>query len=1056
MTFLEADGSRPTLTYEQLVARARSIAGHLLQRAEPGDRAVLTYPAGLAFVEAFFGCLYAGVVAVPAFPPKKNRNADRVRAIAADCEPRLFLCTRETHQNLGDDFAPATASAVVLCTDELDCSNPTGLPTVAASQLAFLQYTSGSTSTPKGVMVTHGNIAANEAALCENFAHGKQHVAVSWLPMFHDMGLLGGLLQPVFVGFHGVSLAPAAFLRDPIAWLQAITDYRGVFSGAPNFAYDLCVRTVSDAQKRKLDLSSWVAFNGAEPVRGDTLRNFTEAFAGCGFRAHAFMPCYGLAEATLFVAGGPPLQPRRIFSADCAALQQHRFVEAATGRTIVSCGKPAPDLAVRIVDPETRVVCAADTIGEIWLHGRSVTQGYFRRQEATAQTFAAELIDDPRRWLRTGDYGFLRDGELFVTGRLKDMIIVRGRNVYPQDVEQLVMRHIPFVEPNACAAFAVERSGEERLVVVVEGTRDMVRWSRDPAAVPGEVAALRRELAELQQAVLESFETALTDFVILRPASFPRTSSGKVQRLPCRRLYEERQLDRLLEDALAGASSVEPQCASAAIVRGALQAWASARHMRLHRIERATSFASLGIDSLAAAEIIALLEQRSGCSIPLDTLCQHGSVGALEDHLVDLVKHRDAAQAAPRPCTKGDYVAHYATRMRRFHELRQGGRGHFGTPIASQDGGHVVVGGRRMMMLASYSYLGLIGHHEVQRAAIDAVARCGTGTHGVRMLAGTLEDHRSLEMELAEFMQAEDAIVYSSGFMTNLATIAALVGKGDVVIGDERNHASIHDGCTFSGAEFATFRHNDVDELEQLLRRHAGRRILVVVDAVYSMDGDIAPLPRIVDLCRDHGALLMVDEAHSLGVLGATGRGIQQHFGLPADAIDFKMGTLSKAIASCGGFVAARHEFIDYLRHTARGFVFSAALPPAQVGAARKCLEILRTQPHLARRVQEVAVRFTEGVRQLGFRVADTRSPIVPILFASEAETMDAVGFCRARGLFVVPVVHPAVPMDTPRIRATLMASHSDEDVAQALSVFAELAQAKRQAARTRSPEQAA
>jgi glycine C-acetyltransferase len=337
----------------------------------------------------------------------------------------------------------------------------------------------------------------------------------------------------------------------------------------------------------------------------------------------------------------------------------------------------------------------------------------------------------------------------------------------------------------------------------------------------------------------------------------------------------------------------------------------------------------------------------------------------------------------------------------------------------------------------------LINRPEVNEAAQQAISSYGTGAHGVRLLAGTFNAHRQLEQEIAAFFGAEDAIVYSSGFMTNLATVAALVSKGDVVIGDELNHASIVDGCEFSDATFLTFAHNNTNELEKLLRQNAGKKMLVVVDAVYSMDGDIAPLPRISELCHQYGALLMVDEAHSLGVIGATGKGIQEHFGLAPDAIDIKMGTLSKSVASCGGFIAARREIVDFLKFNARGFIFSAALPASQVGAARKCLEIIQRETHLAERLREISARFVSGLRDLGFNVPPTESAIVPVVFSSEEETLEAVGFCRKHGLFVVPVFYPAVPMDKPRIRATVMASFGETDVDEALKVFAKLADSK-------------
>ncbi|MCY2993427.1 MAG: aminotransferase class I/II-fold pyridoxal phosphate-dependent enzyme [Planctomycetota bacterium] len=333
----------------------------------------------------------------------------------------------------------------------------------------------------------------------------------------------------------------------------------------------------------------------------------------------------------------------------------------------------------------------------------------------------------------------------------------------------------------------------------------------------------------------------------------------------------------------------------------------------------------------------------------------------------------------------------------------------------------------------------MIGHPEVDAAAKAAVDRFGTGAHGARLVSGTTSLHHQLEQALSEFLQAEEAVLYNSGYVTNVATIAALVGPEDCVIGDELNHASISDGCRFSGAKFLEFRHNDIDSLRAALREADGRRVLVAVDAVYSMEGDIADLPRIVDVCRQAGAMLMVDEAHSLGVLGTHGRGVQEHFNLPPDAIDVKMGTLSKSTASCGGFIAGRREIISFLKHHARGFIFSVALPAPQVAAALKALEILQREPERVERLRQVTQRYLSGLRDLGFRLPPTETPIVPILCDSEEQTLEMARRCREQGLFVIPILYPAVPRNAPRIRTNVMATHSDEDIDFALKALAKV-----------------
>ena len=372
----------------------------------------------------------------------------------------------------------------------------------------------------------------------------------------------------------------------------------------------------------------------------------------------------------------------------------------------------------------------------------------------------------------------------------------------------------------------------------------------------------------------------------------------------------------------------------------------------------------------------------------------------------------------------------------RLDRLREDGVYFYLKPLDRLEGAWVSTAGQRMLNFASYSYLDLLGHAKIDAAARDAIDRYGTGTHGVRMLAGTLPVHDELESTIANFKGRDAAIVYSSGYVTNLATVSALVGRNDFVICDRLNHASIVDGCLLSGARFLRFRHNDIDDLERRLRhagKHAGK--LVVVDAVFSMDGDITNLPEVSRLCRQYEALLMVDEAHSVGVLGETGHGIEEHFGLEG-AIDLHMGTLSKTIPSVGGYVAGDLEFITYLKHAARAFVFSAALPPAQAAAATASIEVIEEEPERISRLRRNVALFLTGLRARGFNTLQSETPIVPMICGGDDRAFQMARLCWEEDIFVLPVVSPAVPQDLARLRANVTAAHSPQDIAYALDVF--------------------
>lgn len=376
---------------------------------------------------------------------------------------------------------------------------------------------------------------------------------------------------------------------------------------------------------------------------------------------------------------------------------------------------------------------------------------------------------------------------------------------------------------------------------------------------------------------------------------------------------------------------------------------------------------------------------------------------------------------------------------KRVTDLKDADLYFYNQPVSELRGGaRVLVNGREMGMFASYSYLGLVGHPRINAAAKAAVDRYGTGTHGVRTLAGTLTLHNALEETIADFKHAEAALTFTSGYATNLSVIATLLGRGDYVISDKLNHASIVDGCLMSGAKFLRFRHNDMEALEARLQQIPdGVAKLVVADAVFSMDGDVIDFPTMVALCRKYHAWLMIDEAHSVGVLGQTGRGIEEHFGMP-DSIDIKMGTLSKTIPSVGGYIAGRKDLINYLRHSTRAYIFSAALPPAQAAAAKAAFEVILDEPWRVEKLRANAEQFISGLKQAGFDTLNTETAIVPVVCGEDEVAYRMTQYAQHRDVFVLPVVSPAVPPGLARLRATVTAAHEPEEIAHAISIIAE------------------
>jgi acyl-CoA synthetase (AMP-forming)/AMP-acid ligase II/alkylation response protein AidB-like acyl-CoA dehydrogenase/acyl carrier protein len=565
-TFLRDDGKIDELTYAQLERRATGLAAELSSRALPGARALLLYPAGLEFIAAYFACLLAGVIAVPATVPHKTRASRRLKALLEDAEPTLILTLSDCESAIRHSLSLVDASHYdCLCTDLLatdmrQADGVAGLATIEPQTTAFLQYTSGSTAIPRGVEITHANITANVESIRSSFGFDQETVMVSWLPLFHDMGLIGSVVSPLYVGFHCVLMAPAAFLKHPLSWLEAITRYRGTCAGAPNFGWDYCATKIRAEQKIGLDLSSLkVAYNGAEPIRASTLRGFVAAFESYGMHASALFPCYGMAETTLFVSGGPRGRGPLVRTVSKSLLEGNQIRDAQPGdpdaREIVSSGQVGLGTTVKIVDPETRLPASNHRVGEIWVASASVARGYWRQAEQTAATFGGHLAksgDGP--FLRTGDLGFIRDAELFITGRMKDLVIINGRNVYPQDIEEVIEQAIDFIEPNMCAAFSVEVAGQEKLAIVAEANRSLARAAQQRAkqVTQGEgqqseadtyLARIEAVAHHIVKVIAQQFDVSVSAMMFVKPGTFPRTTSGKVQRSRCKELALDGQLE---------------------------------------------------------------------------------------------------------------------------------------------------------------------------------------------------------------------------------------------------------------------------------------------------------------------------------------------------------------------------------------------------------------------------------------------------------------------------------------------------------------------------------
>jgi 8-amino-7-oxononanoate synthase/acyl carrier protein len=1091
-SFTDGETVQASLTYQQLWDEVRGLAGAMQEQVEPGQRILLLYPPGLDFVVGLFACHALGAIAVPAFPPRRNRKASRIRSIVTDADTRIAFSTESVAEQLvGGTRHEDLEGVTVIGTDSPSLRNakawvePSNL---TPDSLAILQYTSGSTGSPKGVMLTHRNVLANCELIISGFEPKREYCGMAWLPAYHDMGLVGGILQPMYFGRTATLMSPMTFLQRPARWLQTISRLGIQISGGPNFAYQLCVDKIDDSELEGVDLSCWkIAFNGAEPIRPTTLDAFAKRFAKFGFDRHAFVPCYGMAETTLMVTAGPS-ETRPVVTAFDGTKLDKKIVEPVSpdhqdARSLVGCGRVLPGEVVKIVDPHTMKILEDGSIGEIWVQSPSVGQGYWQAAVPTANTFGGKTADGQGPFLRTGDLGFLHGDQLYISGRLKDMIIVRGVNRYPQDIEQTVETASAAVQAGSVAAFAMTFHDREQLVIVAETVRQRdLDWDD--------------HLQKIRRAVTAEHELPPDAVYLVRNSSVPKTSSGKIQRHAC--------LDALLQDdlkviakwvrweeAAGGFRPNGPTMMNARAAKGSSKSRGRTttagdssdatanpsivavveNQIREVARERAGELNAdtnivldLGLDSLERLEIARGLEETFGGRFPQDVLDNIETIGetalAIEQHLsanavaiaskidVDDIRKRgsssrtnaDSTNGSDRGATRVEQPEDSIEQFPEYQRLQQtmaqmlmtGVPNPYFTVHDSVVRDTTVINGREMISFASYNYIGMSGEPRVSEAAAQAIKKYGTSVSASRLVSGEKPVHGKLEARIAAWLGVDAAITMVGGHATNETTIGHLVGPGDLIIHDSLSHNSIVQGALLSGARRRPFPHNDWEALDQLLAkvRSQYRRVLVIVEGVYSMDGDFADIPAAIEIKKRHRAMLMVDEAHSMGTMGATGRGISEYFGINPHDVDIWMGTLSKSFASCGGYIAGSKALVQYLRYTAPGFVFSVGLPPSSAAAALASIDVLEEQPERIEVLRARSELFLSLAKQAGLDTgASGGTAVIPIITGNSLTALRLSHRMFGDGVNVQPILYPAVDESAARLRFFMTSLHSEEQI---------------------------
>ncbi|MES1192113.1 MAG: amino acid adenylation domain-containing protein [Steroidobacter sp.] len=694
--FPDEDGAHAVLSCAQIDLAARRLAVHLQSLGMTGERAVLMHSPGPDYVLALLGCFYAGVVAVPAYPPRFNRPMERIRDLVMNADARLALTTdaalkrMQPHLEGERGLSQLTWTATDALPEDISADD-WRQPDISADSLALLQYTSGSTSSPKGVMITHACFRNNVSSMAQALNATPDDRMVTWLPPYHDMGLVGGLLSALFVGMETVVLAPSVFLQRPLRWLSAIAEHRATISGGPNFGYELCARRITKSQSEQLDLSSWrVAFCGAERVRTDTLLQFARHFSVSGFKPEAFAPCYGLAEATLavsFSAGG-------LRYADTDTYQPVSRIETddATKPLLVSCGQAVPNVHVKVVDTQTLQPVKDGEVGELWVQSNAVAVGYWNKPQLSAEVFRAHLAGDTTTtYLRTGDLGFIQQGELYVLGRLKDLIIIRGVNVYPEDIEALVERIHDGLRPAGAVAFSIDRDDEEQLIVVQElnpGVKDM---------------DFEEVASKIRSVISEVMQLAVQQVILVAPGGVPRTSSGKVQRRRCRELYLAQQLEVVHDSATQSSALAE---ASAELTSKVAQLMAEL--LSVEKVTADDDFFWLGGHSLLATQLASRIRNEFAVDLPLSIIFSAATPRRLAAQIASLPASAIRPDIRPIARTGRLPVTFSQERMWLLYQMDPAG-------TAYNVAGAVLINGALDVAALSRAFSEVVAAHEILR-----------------------------------------------------------------------------------------------------------------------------------------------------------------------------------------------------------------------------------------------------------------------------------------------------------------------------------------------------
>ena len=1053
----DSNGKFENISYEELGKSAKSIAIKLKKYAGEEKPVMVMLLPGKDYACAIWGGLISGTVMIPSVPPdpaKIKQTLKHFKNVLKDSGSKVVITNRMIKKRMRAITMMMPRTKFLAIEDLLNENiEHYEVPNTTNNSLALLQYTSGSTSEPKGVMTSINNIidSANlmEAKLT-NKINIKDVTTVSWLPPFHTTGLFVGIILPVFHGIHSIAISPLAFLAKPLIWLEEISNAPGkvIISGGPNFAYDICTKKVIEGLTLpKYDLSRWkVAFLGTEPVKLNTINEFYQTFSKNGFKKEYLHPSYGLTEQVCILSGIEIDKNPLSINLDRKAIEQRsvQITESknqSESKTIIGCGTPIADHSVKIVDPDTNQECFEDKIGEIWISGPSVTMGYWNKEEVNKETFQAKLEGDEKNYLRTGDLGFFNQGELFIAGRCKDLIILRGKNYYPSDIQQMIEQNCPSVIRGTTVAFSVDVNNTESLCIVCESSD-----------------IKKNVQLQIKKIISSNCSVVPHQVLLINEGGLPRSSLKKIQRFIVINKYAKKLacLDELSGEHV---SSEEIESINQTNnISNNLEHMTETEKFIVEKIAQTTgvypntinlnkSLLESGIDSLQVVELTLKISGWAKVRLPDDFGWRFNTIKEASEFVAKQEKDENVWQGLSE---EGDTLANYERWV--ADQIPQ-----VLNVVSHQEGRELIIEDKRIIDFASCNYLGYDFHPDVINSIPKAIDKWGVHPSWTRIVASP-EIYIELEEALKELIGAQHIVAFPTATLTHLGVLPVLTGDGGSIFIDSAAHTSIQEGAHLSrakGAKVFTFEHRNIDDLKRLLEENPdSRRKIIAIDGVYSMSGWWVDLPAYVELAKKHDAYIYLDDAHGFGIIGENptpenpfgnrGNGIVKYYGL--DYTDDKIiyvSVLSKAYSSIGAFITACDPKMMELIYSAPTIVFTGPIPTASLASALAGVEVNNKEGDKLRQILwDRTQQLVDGAREIGLEVDNTTGfPIVFVVIGGIDNVIKGCQILWKHGILITPGVFPAMPLNRGGIRFSVTNVNTEDHVNKALKGLREVYQ---------------